>query len=480
MRCARDITKFRGARLALLLALVLGATKVHAEPARHGGDDDSGRTIGEVVDVAQAKAPGSRDALFDDDTKPAEKEADVLSGWHGFVRTELAHTYASPAHWSQFLTRAQVEAQGSLGDQLKWKASARLDYNPVFDLTHFYPPDVGRNQRVNVLLRENYLDVDAGDWDFRLGRQHIVWGEMVGLFFADVVSAKDLREFILPDFDVLRIPQWAARAEYFKNDIHAELLWIPVQSYNEIGKPGAEFYPAVPPPPPGFATLYGNEQFPSRTLGHTDYGARVSALRAGWDVAAFYYGSMDAAATFYRDIVTSQQPAFVYEARHDRIDQVGATLAKDLGFGVLKAETVYTRGRRFNVIRLADPDGVVPQNTLDWIVGLDLSPTTDTRVNFQLFQRLFFDHDPDLVYGPHDCGFSILINQKLTERFEAEALWVGSLNRTDWMFRPRVAWNIENNWRLLVGVDVFKGPQLGYFGQYDNRDRVYAELRYSF
>jgi hypothetical protein len=66
---------------------------------------------------------------------------------------------------------------------------------------------------------------------------------MVGLFFADVVSARDMREFILPEFDQMRIPQWAARAEYFADDYHAELLWIPVASYDNIGKPGAEFYP---------------------------------------------------------------------------------------------------------------------------------------------------------------------------------------------------------------------------------------------
>ena len=86
--------------------------------------------------------------------------------------------------------RGELAAQGSLSEQVKWKASARLDYNAVFDLTDFYPADVRHDQRFNLLLRENYIDASAGDWDFRLGRQHIVWGEMVGLFFADVVSAE--------------------------------------------------------------------------------------------------------------------------------------------------------------------------------------------------------------------------------------------------------------------------------------------------
>ncbi|MGH8714369.1 MAG: DUF1302 family protein [Casimicrobiaceae bacterium] len=468
--------------MAACLVLGLQPARVRAElPLRI----DSFTRAPEPVTLAagaagSVAAPVSRDALFDDEAKPEEKEHGPFSGWHGFVQTELAQTYASPAHLSQFLTRAEVGAQGAWGDQLKWKASARLDYNAVFDVDNFYPSDVRRDQHLNFLLRETYVDAGVGDWDFRLGRQHVVWGEMVGLFFADVVSAKDRREFILPEFDVLRIPQWAARAEYFKDDFHAELVWIPVQSYDEIGKPGAEFYPAVVAPPAGFATAYDNEQFPSRTLSHTDYGVRLSTLRNGWDVAGFYYGSMDSAPTFYREIVTVPQPAFVYQPRHDRIDQLGGTLAKDLGPAVLKAETVYTRGRSFSVTRLSDPDGVVRQDTLDWIVGLDFALPTDTRLNVQLFQRLFFDHDPDIIYSAHESGFSLLLSHKLTERLEAQALWIGSLNRTDWMFRPRLSWNVEKNWQLLLGVDVFKGPPLGYFGQFDNRDRVYSEVRFSF
>ena len=106
---------------------------------------------------------------------------------------------------------------------------------------------------MNFYLGENYLDIGAGDWDFRLGKQNVVWGEMVGLFFADVVSARNMYQFILPSFDLIRITQWAARAEYFKDDFHAELLWIPVASYNQVGVSGAEFFPFVPATIPGVA-----------------------------------------------------------------------------------------------------------------------------------------------------------------------------------------------------------------------------------
>ena len=34
--------------------------------------------------------------------------------------------------------------------------------------------------------------------------------------------------------------------------------------------------------------------------------------------------------------------------------------------------------------------------------------------------------------------------------------------------------------RLAIGVDIFEGPADGLFGFYDDKDRVYTEVRYSF
>ena len=450
-----------------------------------------------AVALAAADAPASRDALFGDDEKekaaaPSREsllgdDADTKGArmptpiaWRGFVRGELAYTYAHPDHWSKMLVRGELDGEGALTDAIKYHIGARIDYDAVYDVTSFYPPDVEHDQRFDAMARENYLDIGAGDWDFRLGRQHIVWGEMVGLFFADVVSAKDLREFILPDFDVIRIPQWATRAEYFKGDFHAEAVWIFVPTYDNIGKPGSEFFPAVPPPPPGYAELFDNEQFPNRTLGHTNAGLRLSYLHNGWDGSAFYYNSMDALPTFYRQIQVEPQPAFLYQARHDRIQQMGGTLAKDLGPAVFKAELVYTHGRGFNTLDLSDDDGVVKQNTLDVVGGLDFTFESNTRLNLQLFNRTFFDHDPNIVPDRNETGYSILLNHKLGERLQAEVLYISSLNRTDYMVRPRLVWDFQRNWTLLAGVDIFGGPPLGFFGQYDNRDRVYTELRYAF
>jgi hypothetical protein len=298
-----------------------------------------------------------------------------------------------------------------------------------------------------------------------------------GLFFADVVSAKDLREFVLPEFDSLRIPQWAVRADYYKSDFHFEVLWIPSPTVNRIGKPGDDFFPFPPPPPPGFTPIFQGETKPDHKLSNSNFGLRASTLTNGWDLSGFAYRSIDADATFYRQVSGS---TFIYSPRHERITQFGGTLGKDLGSSVLKAEVIYNRDKGFSVQRLADVDGVVKLDFVDYLVGLDFTLPADIRLDTYLFQRHFIDHDPDIVPDRTESGLTLLLSKKFGSKVEVQALFITSLNRSDWMFRPKVTWNFAKNWRMNVGADVLHGPPLGFFGRYSASDRIYADLRHSF
>ena len=454
--------------------------------------------------------PGSKDALFGDDATVGRDQMSVpMRGgagpdstgdtfgaasrahslppgeshpWRGFLQTELAYTYGDPAHWSETQGRLMLGTQGHFGTGVQWKASGRFDYNAVHDLSDYYSGSVRHDQQAGFRFGETYMDFTSDGWDWRVGRQHIVWGEMVGLFFADVVSAKDLREYVLPDFQTLRIPQWAARTEYFKDDFHAEVVWIPFPSYDLIGQPfkpgragaGSDFYPY--PLSPAGMPMIGNEEKPGYGFGHGNFGIRLSRLARGWDLSGFYYTSMDSSPTFLRDPIVQT----LFTPVHTRIGQAGGTLAKDFGSFVLKSEAVYTRGREYNVTTLADSDGVVKQNTLDWAVGLDFNPATDTRLNAQLFQRVYFDYDPSIHFDRMENGYSLLVHHDFTPKWQGEILLISSFNRNDWLLRPKLTRQIKPDWHLTIGLDVFDGAPTGMFGQYKNCDRIYTEARYDF
>ncbi len=447
------------------------------------GGDESAESAPQSEDPADSAGddatPGSVDALFDEEPKQTVKAEDSApSRLTGFYENKIAYTYEDPDHWSLARNTLELSLDGR-GAGIDWKVSGRAVYDPVYSFENYFPEEVKDDQEFEATIRETYVDISRGDLDFRLGRQHIVWGEMVGLFFADVVSAKDMREMVLQEFDILRIPQWAARAEYFKDDFHAELVWIPYMTYNDVGKPGAEFFEVVLP-----------ESFPEEGLrfvqdqpqGMDDgaYGARLTYLVNGWDLAAFYYNSRDALPAFARTISFDPQPLLTLTEVHERIDQAGATLAKDFGGFVLKAETIYTGGRPFTVTDLAVVDGLVEQDLLDYVVGLEWAFADEGRFNLQFFQRWFPDHDDAMIPDDLESGASVLLTRRFATHWEPELLWITSVDRNDSLLRAKLTWLSGGSWTLGGGVDVFSGDPGGLFGTYDSRDRVYTEVRFSF
>jgi len=427
--------------------------------------------------------PLSKDELFGTTTKAGDvtaKKPPAVS-FKGFVENETAYTYADPVHWSRAVTYLQVAASGQINENVKWKATVRGDVDPIYIWSNFYNDDVKKDERTGFLFEETYVDASVGDWDFRFGRQQIIWGEVVGLFVADVVSAQNQLEFILPPFDIIRIPQWAARGEYFFGDSHLELVWIPYPTYNNIGKPGADFYPIQPSSaPPGFTQSFLGEQIPDRNLSHTNYGVRLSTLKSGWDVSGFYYSSEDAAPTFNQTVLSSATPTVEYQAVHNRIWQAGGTVGKAFGSVVFHAEGVYTSGREYQVTTLTTPNGVVPQNTFEYIFSADFTLPKDLFLNVQLFQNIFFDHDPNLIFDAYETGASILLRGKIGANLEPEILWIQGLNQGDSLIRPRLTWRPATNWRVAFGFDILNGPPNTVFGRFADRDRVYGEFRYDF
>ena len=470
-----------------LIALALASLTTpaaHAEPVAadavldvpEAALADEGAAVDLSEDAAAADAEldsasdADLDALLDVGTPAAGAEAATGVKWGGYAELGMAYTYRDPERWSHLRARGELTGSGQLAPRVRWKLNARAELDGAFDLEdEHYPAAVRRDQRRDFMLREAYVDVGHGDWEFRFGRQHVVWGEMVGFFFADVVSARDMRDFLQTELERMRIGQWAVRAEYFGADTHFELLWVPKPSFDRIGKPGSDFY-AYPWMPAGTVV---SEDKPGGDLDDGNWGARVSHLVDGWDLAAFYYHSYDVAPTLH-----AYAPGRA-ELRHERIDQVGGTFSKDLGSFVLKGEAVHTSGRGVNTFTLGGgvpAVGLVGTDMVDYAFGVDL-PSGDWRFNVQYYGRRLDDHRAGMMMDRHEQGVSLQVVHGTGTDLEAEVLAVTSLNRSDYSLRPKLSWKFAPAWRAAVGVDVFGGKDRGVFGVYDKEDRAWLELR---
>lgn len=465
MQPSKNLPCLLAAALALGLSAMSPAGAAGLRVAQAAtADADDGAAAGAGVEDAEL------DALLDVGGPAAAAEGGHGIRWSGYAEFGAAYAYRDPEHWSHLRVRGELGAGAQLAPRVRWKLTARAEADGAFDLEDgHYPAAVRRDRRTDFMLREAYVDVGHGEWEFRIGRQHVIWGEMVGFFFADVVSARDLRDYLLPEFESIRIGQWAVRAEYFGAATHLELLWVPRPSFDEIGKPGSDF-PAFPWLPEGSAVV---EHRPGNDIDDGNWGARISHLVDGWDLSAFYYHSYDVSPTLY---------AFsggVAELRHARIDQAGGTFSKDMGRFVLKGEAVHTHGRSMNTLLPGGGIGLAATDMVDYALGVDL-PVGDFRFNVQYYGRWLDDHQPAMASDRHEQGMTFQVVHGSGTNVEAEFLAVSSINRSDYLLRPKLTWKFAPTWRMVGGLDIFGGSGEGLFSAYDRSDRAYLELRHVF
>lgn len=396
----------------------------------------------------------------------------------GSLRQETAYRIAQPRVFSKIKNQLILSEIAKLSEKLNFKITGRFYYDAVYDAAHNFPKNVGSDQKYELELRDTYFDYSDGPFDVRLGKQQIVWGEAVGLFFADVVNAKDLREFILPDFDLIRIPQWGIDAEYSKKNFHAEFLWLPILEFNKIGVRGAEFeFPYPVPEGVSFATQDPRE--PKNNFKNSETGMRLSYLLSGLDISAFYLYSWEKFPIRYRSISAG---VYNFTPQYKRLNITGLTFSKEISKIVCKGEFVFTPNGYFSLFDDTDSDGITRKDFLDYLVGIDFSLFKKIDNNIQFMQRVIFDYDKHLVNeNPVRNSISYRISRGfLNDTLDAEFLVIASLMEKDFLYRPKATYNFKNNWKVRVGMDIFKGEPSGVFGKFKKKSRIYSEATYSF
>ncbi len=411
---------------------------------------------------------------FSDDLNPEDSSLPI----HGYFQQETAYRVAEPNDLSKVKQMLQIGFDHRLNEIFKFKISGRFFYDAVFDLTDNFSGAVRKDQKSEAVYRETYLDLSFGETNLTLGKHQIVWGDVPGLFFADIVSAKDYREFFLPSFEYIRIPQWAINLQHYEGDNTIQLIWIPIQEFDKMPVDGSEFAFRLPVPE-GIPYILNNERKPAKSIENSSGGIRLSTLISGWNPALFYLYKYDTLPTYFRSV--EQGPVIILTSKHTRIRQIGYTLTKDFNIFVLKSEGVVSIGKMFQIEDITSEPGVVKKNYLEYVIGVEFSPAIlQTTINLQFYQRIILNHNPSLIDPAIDSGATVWLKPTFLTHSHPELLFVYDFTNQDWMFRPKVTWTLSNSWLLTFGSDLFGGDKNGLFGHYSRKSRVYTELRYNF
>ncbi|SHG26189.1 hypothetical protein SAMN02745206_03571 [Desulfacinum infernum DSM 9756] len=396
---------------------------------------------------------------------------------HGYIKNETAVRTASDTQLTKSKNILYLSSIYPITPDITLHVAGRFFYDATFSLTNHYNEVVREDQEHEAALRQAYVHASMGNLDLKLGKQQIVWGEAVGgLFVADVVNPKDLREFILPDPAEIRIPVWAANIEYFLQGIYLQAVWLPIVEFNDLPEPGTEFYEY----PVGFSTTARSRtpREPPRTLGNSAVGIRLSRMIHDWDLGAFYLYTYDYFPTRFLTLTPS---LLIIEPSYRRLHILGGTFSKPVGETVFKGEMVLNLGKYFSTHDPMDSRGVTKKNSLDYLLALDRTIWGRLDCNVQWLQHIVLDHESSLIEKKTRSYVSTWFKTDFLDgRLEPEFFFVFGLDRGDLLLRPKMSFRWGGRWKVTVGMDVFEGSSDGDFGRFDSKDRVYAEISRSF
>jgi len=341
------------------------------------------------------------------------------------------------------------------------------------------------NQDLELGLREAYLDIYFSSVDLRIGKQQIIWGKADGVFITDIVSPKDLTEFLLRDFDEIRMGITSLKADYYMGDNTFELVWIPAFTPTQIAPEGSIWRPAMPDFKVPF-TINTSKETVKQSLENSEAFAKFSALTAlvDFEIMAGYAWDDDPTMHMIKhmDLSNPQQPeldSITVYPEHHRLTIGGGSFSTTIGPFVLRGEGAYYSGKYFNTTDPMAKESVVKKDYLHYLLGLDYT-LMDWHLSGQFIQQAILDYDDHIENDEYSNMATFLATKDyLNETLNLSFFMYYDFNNEASLIRPKITYDLADGFEVLLGANIFTGTT-GMFGQFNDNDMVYTQAKFSF
>lgn len=330
-------------------------------------------------------------------------------------------------------------------------------------------------------LREAYLDIYFNTVDVRIGKQQVIWGKADGVFITDIVSPKDLREFLLPDFEEIRVGVTAIDIKYYLNAHTFELIWLPVFTPTQMPEEGSVWFPQTDfPVQPVFD--YSQKDVPG-SLENSEVFLKYSAITSAIDFEIMAGYAWDDDPTLHTlktfNPQTSQLTGLTVAPEHHRLGIGGGNFSSTLGAFVVRGEAAWYNGKYFTTADPAQTDGVIQRDYLHYLVGLDYT-LWEVKLSSQFIQQAIMDYDRFIDRDEFENTVTFLARRDfMRETLTLELFTYIGINSEDALIRPRLYYDLADGFEVLLGANLFSGSS-GNFGQYSGNDMGYFKIKYSF
>ena len=404
---------------------------------------------------------------------------------HGAVKNETAYFVSGEKRLDKVQNRLDLKPEAMLSDRIEFRGRALLWYDAAMDIEGINATDltssIKKHYRYATQLKEAYLLYGGDALDLRLGQQQVVWGKTDGLRMLDIINPLDMREFLLDDFLDSRIGLVAARLNYYAylgdSEHEFEFIVTPDAKVAEVAPLGSRWGFALPTLPAGVTPVIQSGSKPNWSIKNSEYGAAWRANLNGWDLSLnWFYGWKDTP-NLQKQLTGSTM--FITPV-YSRMHTVGGSFSNAFGAWVFRGEVAANINEGLNATGVTAATSITRKTTLNGAIGIDYTANNWT-ISPQVFTRFITGWDQTLSEDRSSGFVSLRIaTDFMNEKLKPEVIALFDWADAGWMVRPKVSYEFSDQLKGTVGLDLFGGKAVGFFGQFADNDRGYTELEYSF
>jgi hypothetical protein len=370
-----------------------------------------------------------------------------------------------------------LELNGGSG-KIAWKA------NP-------YIYQYNSSDSLKTGIRQLYLDYYSDNFDLRIGHQQIIWGKADGVFITDIISPKNLEEFLLRDFEEIRSGVTAAKMSYYRGSGQWDLVWVPQFSATKFPADGSIWAPVKPFPVQPL--IDHTQESISPSLENSEIFGRYALMSSAMDFELIggYAWDDDPVYSLKSLQLTPDGPELTLQPKHHRLTIGGIAFNKPIGGWVLRGEGALYIGKQLqlemdlgqmqSLVQSAQPLPSISleKNYIHSLIALDFN-FLGIDMSTQIIQEAILEYDESLMKEEYEYMATLMLRETfLRETLSLELFTYVGVNDGDALLRPKIGYDFGNGLGLTLGANIFTGDE-GMFGQYDSNDMLYAKIRADF
>lgn len=350
--------------------------------------------------------------------------------------------------------------------ELDWSSSdfsldtlSYFKYRPQYADEH---SDVKDELEWNADLREWFVTYETSSWLYRVGKQQVAWGKGDYFRIVDVINPLDLREGLLTyidDYALGRQSRNMAVVEHYSGEI--EYQWIAAYETQET---------LAAPDRSDFAVQGYPANIDIENNNNIDVGFRARFFLDSTDLDIYAFDG------YNPDPIVTQNNLGQFEGRFAKRQLLALSFARPNDYGVIRSDMAYYLKESLQL-----DSGEDEISKVDLLVGFD-AQENEWSFNFQGALSQYLSVSDEFTREEQVISASAFIEKQWSHlRITSSILWLFNYqDDASSMVKYLVSYEWFNSAIVEFGVIGFEGKKSTLHGMYDDQDRMYANLKYSF